>query len=157
MLTGAPLVLDGFNASQYAEGASISTASETPAGFADRWEGSGSVITGPGSLGYAGFGTAGGLQVELVNNALMARRFDPTAGSPLAAYRGSGDDLGDAATGSPLYVSFLWQVGGPSRPAAAVSLYRGGTDSGDRVLRVFTSYTQPNFQVAVGSSAAGAQ
>ena len=157
MLTGAPLVLDGFNASQYAEGASISTASETPAGFADRWEGSGSVITGPGSLGYAGFGTAGGLQVELVNNALMARRFDPTAGSPLAAYRGSGDDLGAAATGSPLYVSFLWQVGGPSRPAAAVSLYRGGTDSGDRVLRVFTSSTQPNFQVAVGSSAAGAQ
>ncbi|MEQ9461300.1 MAG: hypothetical protein RIG82_10145 [Phycisphaeraceae bacterium] len=157
MLSAVPLVLDGFAEGAYLEGAVVSATLETVDGFSGVWGGSGTVTTEAGSLGYAGFGETGDLRVELADNALVFRQFDPTAGSPLASYVMPGNDLGASVEGNPLYFSFLWQVTGPSRPAATVSLYKDGTTSGDRVFRVFTSSSQPTFQVAVGPSTAGAQ
>jgi hypothetical protein len=157
MMSAVPLVLDGFSEGPYLDGGAISATLETIDGFSGIWGGSGTVTTQSGSLSYPGYGEAGGLRVEVAENGLVFRQFDPTAGSPLAPYVKAGNDLGASSEGSPLYISFLWQVTGPTPPAATVSLYKDGTSSSDRVFRIFTSSTQPTFQVVTASSTAGAQ
>jgi autotransporter-associated beta strand protein len=157
MLSGVPLVIDGFADLRYAAGEPLTAAAETVPGFTGDWQGTGIVTTDAGSLRYPGFGESGVLRVELTNNALVHRQFDLRDASPLAPYVRGGEGIADSSGNTPLYISFLWRVAGPNRPAAAVSLYLGGTASADRVFRIFTSSTKPTFQAAVGSSTAAAE
>ena len=157
MLSSVPLVVDGFADLRYAAGERLTAAAETVSGFAGDWQGTGIVTTEAGSLRYPGLGESGGLRVELANNALVHRQLDLNEASPLAPYVRAGEGIADSSDDKPLYIGFLWRVTGPDRPAAAVSLYLGGTASSDRVFRIFTSSTKPTFQAAVGSSTAAAE
>lgn len=154
MLSGEPLIVEGFKSELYAAGSQLSGANPVVAGFAGSWTGAAGATVAPGSLVYDGFNAAGANRVSLNGSTTLSRVFATDAGSPLSNYIDVNGAIGASHTGAPLYFSFLMRVDGSSPPASTFSLYDGGVSSTDREFRLLYSESNASFQAIAGPSGA---
>lgn len=152
LLSGSPLVLEGFDADQYSAGSQLDGSSPVIAGFDGIWVGSGSASIESGSLLYPGFGVVGENRVQLNGSITVSRELALDSGDPLANYINGNGDIGVSLDGSALYLSVLMRVDGAAPPASTFSLFNNGTASTDRQFRIVYSGANSAFQAIAGPS-----
>lgn len=145
-----PISADGFNSTEYANGASIDGIGSYIAGYDGAWSSLGSTTIEPGSLSYAGLGNAGSNRVQLNGTDVVSRLMLNGNNGPLANYLDTNGDVGASADGSSLYLSMLMKVDGSTPPNATFSLYNDGITAGDRSFRILYSSSNANFTMIAG-------
>ena len=154
MLSGEPLIVEGFQSELYAAGSQLSGATPLVAGFTGSWAGATGATVAAGSLVYDGFNVSGANRISLNGSTTLSREFAADAGSPLSNYIDVNGAVGASQTGAPLYFSFLMRVDGSSPPASTFSLYDGGVSSTDREFRLLYSESNASFQAIAGPNGA---
>jgi hypothetical protein len=152
LLSGSPLVFDGFDSGFYAVGSQLDGSSPVITGFDGIWAGSGSASIESGSLSYPGLGAAGDNRVQLNNSITVSREFAMGVGDPLENFIDSNGDIGASLDGSALYLSVLMQIDGASPPSSTFSLYKDGASSINRTFRILYSGGNAAFQAIAGPS-----
>jgi hypothetical protein len=152
LLSGSPLVFDGFDSGSYAAGSQLDGSDPTVSGFDGTWAGSGSSSIESGSLSYAGLGAAGDNRVQLNNSITVSREFALGVGDPLENFIDINGNIGTSLDGTALYLSVLMQIDGAAPPASTFSLYNDGASSTDRTFRIVYSGSKSAFQAIAGPS-----